>query len=476
MEVYYFKLVCRAIVLISILSGKLSILNEKIGETKMEVKISKLTLAALSALLFTPVAQSIELTTAIKLEPIIYKPLGDFVLVAPKLDPVYVQKWGRNTYNCGTQTRPCLTINQGIYRAISTGAPYSASSISKIYVGPGKYTENVRANKTGIRISSTHGTDSTIIEASNPQHDTVHISADGVYFGKYKKGFTLTGSTDSNGLFSTGSYGQVYGNRAVKNGVRGFQFGNSSMAVGPMDPSEPITGGNPSQPLVNVTNVSVYYNIAESNGEGGFYFSDFDNSTVRYNEARNNLQTVGGFIGFGSGYWIDMQSNNDRIEYNIATGNERSGFFYRRFGVTDQITRYNQSSENQSHGYMLMGDALTITYNTATNNADDGFHYMGYDQVLEFAYNTSVGNTGTGVTFGGEFAAGMTSVDDMHHNNFINNNAAGNCGLTNNFQNNGITPYSNFWGNMYVAGPGANPADDLCGMNTVVATPTTMMN
>ncbi len=449
----------------------------------MDVKLTTLTLAALSIALLTTAAQAATLPTlnikdlnATLLDTPIYKIPTDFVLIAPKIDPVYVQKWGRNTYNCGTQTRPCLTINQGIFRALSTGAPYSTSSISKIYVGPGKYTENVRVNKTGIRISSTHGTNSTLIEASNPLHDTVHISADGVYFGKYKKGFTLTGSTDSNGLFSTGSYVQVYGNRAINNGARGFQFGNSTMAIGPMNPAEPITGGAPSQPLINQTDVTVYYNVAESNGEGGFYFSDFDNSMVRYNEARNNLQTLGGFMGFGSGFWIDIDSNNDRFEYNIATGNESSGFFYRRFGVVDQITRYNQSSENQSHGFMIMGDALTITNNTSTNNVGDGFHYMGYDQVLEFAYNTSVGNTGTGVTFGNEIAAGMTSVDDMHHNNFINNDPVSNCGLTNNFQNNSIFPYSNFWGNMYVAGPGANPADSLCGMNTVVATPTTMMN
>ena len=37
----------------------------------MDVKFSKLTLAALSALLFTPVAQSIDLTTtAIKIDPV----------------------------------------------------------------------------------------------------------------------------------------------------------------------------------------------------------------------------------------------------------------------------------------------------------------------------------------------------------------------------------------------------------------------
>ncbi len=456
-------------------------------------KLSKFSFVALSALLFAPAAQSADLSnvklnadikdlSATVIDPRIFVP-GDLVLVpvALKLSTVYVQKWGRDTFSCGSETRPCLTINQGIFRAVTTGAPYSTSSISKVYVGPGKYTENVNANKTGVRISSTHSANSTIIEASNPQHDVVHISADGVYFGKYSKGFTLTGSTGSNGLFSTGSYVQVQGNRAINNGVRGFQFGNSSMAVGPMDPAEPITGGNPSQPLISQTDVTVKYNVAESNGEGGFYFSDFDNSSVKYNEARNNLQTVGGFMAFGAGFWIDMDSNNDQFEYNIATGNEGSGFFYRRFGVTEQITRYNQALENQSHGFMLMGDVLTITHNTATNNGEDGFHYMGYDQVLEMAYNTSVGNTGTGVTFDFEFAAGMTSVDDMHHNNFINNDSIANpghnnCGLTNNFQDNAIAPYSNFWGNMYAAGPGVDPADDLCGMDTVVSTPTTTMN
>lgn len=377
-----------------------------------------------------------------------------------QIDPVYVQRWGLDTDDCGTKDRPCLTINMGISRAIFTIAPYSPDSVTNIYVGPGVYQENLRITKSGLRITSTHGTDSTIIEARSIASNTVHIAADGIYFGSQNYGFTLTGS-DKNGLFSSGNYVTVTGNRSINNGERGFQFGASA-----------VTGfaSNPAKGTVS-------YNIADNNGLGGFYFYDFDDSEVRYNEAHNNQRPPGGgFPGVGSGFWIDTNSNNDIFEYNIATRNESSGFFYRRLGVVDQITRYNQASENDAHGFMLMGDALTITHNVATANKLDGFHYMGYDQVLDFSYNTSVDNIGTGVTFGPEVAAGMTSVDDMHHNNFINNDPGSNCGMENNFQANAIHPYNNFWGNMFVPGPGANPADELCGFFTVVSMPTSSMN
>jgi len=449
----------------------------------MNKRIISIASLSLASLLLSPAQHAADLTTIrttdLTIKPILIDPV--IVLIAPKINPVYVQKWGKDTYNCGSKTRPCLTINQGVYRVASTTSPYSTSSVSKIYVGPGKYTENVSINKNGIRITSTHGTDSTIIKASNTQHDAVYIASDGVYFGKKGKGFTLTGSVDSSGLFSTGSYGQVMGNKAINNGARGFQFGNSTIAIGAAIPNEPLAGGAPAEPLINQTNVTVYYNIAEGNGEGGFYFSDFDNSTVKYNEAHNNLQTSGAFFGFGSGFWIDMNSNNDRFEYNIATGNDMSGFFYRRFGVTDQIARYNQSSENLSHGFMLMGDVLTINRNTATNNAEDGFHFMGYDQVVEFGYNTAVGNIGTGVTVSTEMVAGMSSFNNFHHNNLINNDSIANpghnnCGLTNDFKYDGVIGNNNFWGNMYTPGPGTDPADDVCGFFSLLTTPASTMN
>ena len=389
------------------------------------------------------------------------KPIDDLVLLpAAKLENVYVQKWGTNTWGCGSETSPCLTIDYGVFRVKSTSAPYSTSSISNIYVGPGVYNENVVVDKTGVRIRSTHGREATFIVAADANEPSVYITHDGVYFGKNNFGFSLSGSNRS-GLVSEGSYVYVYGNLSSNNGERGFEFGYQALGK-------------------SVTNNYVYYNVAENNGSGGFYFFDFDDSYIRYNEARYN-QAAPGFFAMGSGFWIDMDSENDYLEYNKALGNEGSGIFYRRFGVTDQVTRYNKSSENQDHGFMLMGDSISISRNTSVNNVGDGFHFMGYDQVLEFTYNTSVGNMGSGVFFNIEVLAGATNVSNLHHNNFFDNDdianpGSNNCGLTNNFQAGGLSPHTNFWGSSISPGPSADPADDLCGLATTESTPSNTMH
>ncbi len=378
--------------------------------------------------------------------------------IEPKLTTVYVQQWGSDLSTCGQPTSPCATINYGIFRISSTTTepPFSEKEINTIYVGSGEYSENVDVNKPGIKIVSFHGSEVTIISAEDTQLDTVNISVDGIYFGKFSQGFTLTGSISGSGLYSTGSYGVIEGNQAIENGTAGFYFREQ---VG----------------------TKVRYNLANLNGVSGFYFNDFDDGNIDHNHAFNTTLGSSGTPGpgRGSGFWIDFDCNNDVFESNVANRNERSGVFYRRFGVTQQIIRHNSASKNQLHGFVLMGDEISIINNTAVNNESNGFLFMGYDRVDSFTYNSAIGNTGAGVVFGAEFLAGATVLSDVGHNNYINNDSGAgydNCGVTNNLAAGSIVLKDDFFGNMNIPGPGTDPADALCGFDIEVETPASQMN
>jgi|GEM_PF-2150123 len=392
--------------------------------------------------------------------PIVVIDPGKIIFLKP-LKTVYVQKWGRDTGACGSKTSPCQSINHGLLRVAATTTPYDTASLNSVYVGPGRYRENVVINKTGIKVVSLFGTDMTIIAASDSSDNTVSITADGVQFGAKDKGFTLMGSNLS-GLFSTGSNVGVEGNRAVGNGRRGFELGDAT---------------------VNITqsNITVKNNEAEFNGIGGFYFTDISKAQVIGNVARNNMRNGGGFMATGSGFWFDSRCSDFTITRNRATENEAMGFFWRRFGITDHVINNNQAALNLSHGFMFMGDRISINDNTAVNNEGDGFHFMGYDHVQHFTYNTAVENTRAGIMFDIEVLPGATVVDVISHNNIINNDSirasGNNCGLLNNFQDKGFdTVHDNFWGNPAVPGPGADPADDVCGFLTEDSAPAATMN
>lgn len=399
------------------------------------------------------------LGTLLVAKPSLVVGTGGLPIEEPKLNTVIVQKWGDDTATCGSSTKPCFTINYGLFRVASTitEPPYSEDLTNNILVGPGEYNENVIFNKSGIKIISLFGSDVTIITAQDTGLDTVNINADGVYFGKRSQGFTVTGSLGGNGLSSTGSYGVVEGNQAIGNGAVGFHF------------SEQVE-------------TKVSYNLAKLNRNSGFYFFDFDHSIIDHNQAQNNTSGLIGppGPGAGSGFWVDFDCNDDVFESNVATRNQRSGIFYRRFGVNRHMIRNNLASKNLLHGFVFMGDEIKITNNVSVNNVGSGFLFMGYDRIDFFTYNTAIGNTSAGVVFGADLFSGSV-VSDISHNNYINNDSIdvtdhNNCGIINNLAADAIKSKDDFWGDMNVPGPGSDPADGVCGFAIEVETPTSQMN
>ena len=124
---------------------------------------------------------------------------SDSVLV-DVLDPVstvtlYVAKNGNDTTGTGAQTKPFLTIG----KAIST-----AASGSRILVGAGTYAERLDFGGKSLRINSTSGPSSTIIQGS-ALNTVVYIDAAAT--NSELRGFKIIGGT---GRPSPSSYGFDY--------------------------------------------------------------------------------------------------------------------------------------------------------------------------------------------------------------------------------------------------------------------------
>lgn len=380
------------------------------------------------------------------------------------------QNLAADANDCGSNiTPPCRTIQHAVNRIAVNGS---------ITVSSGTYVENILVDKAGITINSLDGSQDTTIDGSAATNETVseaiRIIADGVTIGLANSpdnGFTLQNSVAS-GLFSIGNNVNISGNMAINNGARGFQFGlstvddlinNSSKNITD-DPLNGATFVGVNATLQTQNNVTVIENTANNNALGGFYFSAFDNSYVSENESNNNRGVPS--LGRGSGFWIDSGSDQVTLERNRASSNSGDGIFYRRGGgnapagvITDQSAIGNIVSSNGRHGIIFMGNNIIAQDNISEFNQQSGFHFMGYDRVLDISFNTIRGNSGAGIGFeNGLFnnninaPVGEPVVSDLNfdpngtpiqlggiHNNSITENLSHNVpGLANTFTNCGI--------------------------------------
>jgi len=318
------------------------------------------------------------------------------------------QNSAADTEDCGTNLTPtCRTIQHAVNRIAPDGI---------ITVFPGTFFENILVDKEGITIDSLDGWQDTVIDGSAATNETVseaiRIIADGVTIGLHdssENGFTLQNSTAS-GLFSIGSWVEISGNVARNNGARGFQFGLSTVDDSIDNSSknildDPLNGATiveDNAALQTQSNIRVSRNAAILNDLGGFYFSAFDDSFVHTNIANDNRGNRG--LGQGSGFWIDIGSNRLTLEGNSAFSNSGDGIFYRRgFGadpaglVTDQTAIGNTVGANGRHGIVFMGNNIIAQDNISESNQGDGFHFMGYDTVLDISNNALRGNSGAGI-------------------------------------------------------------------------------
>lgn len=130
----------------------------------------------------------------------------------------YVDKFGDDNNSCN-RALPCLTITEAIERAGTNG---------RVIVGPGVYNEAFNITHTGLRLTSSSGADTTVINmriAGNTdlRDYGIGILADRVVLGQRNKGFTIRGGLNNFDVYALGNNIRIEGNR--------IEFGLGSRSV-----------------------------------------------------------------------------------------------------------------------------------------------------------------------------------------------------------------------------------------------------
>ncbi len=134
----------------------------------------------------------------------------------------YVEKFGTDASTC-SRLQPCGSIQAGI-DAVGVGG--------RVLVGPGTYEEQLTIPYDRLRLISTHGSTTTIINGREPLVESsvlgegpaaISINADAVIIGQKKRGFTIL-SPSGYGVLGQGNRIRVEDNRieGPANGGTGF--------------------------------------------------------------------------------------------------------------------------------------------------------------------------------------------------------------------------------------------------------------
>lgn len=253
---------------------------------------------------------------------------------------------GTDSPTCGVPGNPCRSISRAIQ---------NAGAGNTIIVGPGVYGDLNRNGDftdagdesaeigTGcncivkvdkpLTILSRDGATVTIIDAGGNTADVVTILADGVTFGKLKKGFTLL-DAGGNGLTISNGVGRVsvVGNRSMGNTQDGFLSADGT--------SSNLFSGN----------------IAVNDGQDGFGLLG-DNHTLKGNAATANG---------GSGF--NVSGTNVVLTGNVASDNSLDGVEVSASTHSVTIT-HNALLSNERFGLLIaINKSATVTFNNIFGN------------------------------------------------------------------------------------------------------------
>ncbi|MFN2426963.1 MAG: NosD domain-containing protein [Candidatus Binatia bacterium] len=359
---------------------------------------------------------------------------------------VRVSSNGVDSGTCGIGSEsPCATIAQAVTNS------FDGDTIS---VGPGSYA-GATVNKS-VALASSAGTGGAIITSG------MVLAANGIEFGKRGRGFSLTGlgtlveiaadevsvignvvSDCTTGVqVSSGAEAVVRDNSfdgcgmgvsvlaATAAEVRGNRFGYSQITaifLGAASSSAVVRENRTFGPSGSGVSISgsdhlLWRNLVHGTPSGGFVATNVDPPTNV--ELRENLVVSTGSPGYflqdGSGWALNK---------NAALNINAPGFYI--LTTTPVSLAGNIAIGCSSQGIFISGGSdHVLTGNSALQNTDVGM-------VL-----TSIG---TGVTVSGGNLYG---------------NGGGNCGLAN-VSGSAMTTSDVYWGDP--AGPGADPADAVCG-------------
>jgi len=349
---------------------------------------------------------------------------------------------GTDSGTCGGDV-PCATLAQAVANAVDGDV---------ISVGAGAYA-GATINKS-LSLSSSTGTGGAVITGG------VVLSANGIQFGRLGKGFSLTGAGTGvsiaadevvvrGNLFSDATTGVevTSGSASI---VRDNSFDNCTVGVSVLGATATQVRGNrfgfSNSTAVSLGSSSSMAVIRENRTFGpagsGFVISGSDHLLWR-NVVHGS--PAGGFTTSGT-------PTNVELRENLVVGTDGPGFYL----VTGSgwVLDNNAAINVIAPGfYLTAGTPLVLADNVAIGGSNIGFLIVGgSDHVL--TGNSAVQNSSEGIILA-TIGSGVT-VDGGN----LYGNGNGNCGLTNSSPNT-VTANRIYWGD--AAGPGADPADQICG-------------
>jgi hypothetical protein len=341
---------------------------------------------------------------------------------------VYVATNGVDSPSCGASASPCRTITQGIANSQPGGAVAVRPGVYGDANGNGQLSGPEEEPNPGpeaamitiqnaVRLFSTEGAATTIIDGGSAVANVVAIFASDVTFGGVDRGFTIA-RANNDGLVAIGSNIAVVGNTVRNNAGRGLVLFSTGVirAVG---------------------------NSSTHNQNQGFVANA--GAPEGYVILRDNVATANGSDGFQ----LSGTNSAHRLVLNAASDNSGSGVL-----VTPGPSRLygNRLSGNSSVGIALSNAAFDPNAAGPT-----------------IVRNMIVGNRAGGIgvfTFGAAPPAARIRENNIYGSPASPEHGIG-CGVLNNA---GVQTdaRNNYWG--APTGPGPKPADGVCG-GLVTTTP-----
>jgi len=261
----------------------------------------------------------------------------------------------------------------------------NATSGETIFVGPGRYIENVIVN-----VSLTLTGDDAIIEALNCSRHTISINANDTLIG----GFGVTGATiNRSGVFINRSMNVTIRNNEVYGNKYGIYTQNGSHNHILRNIVDDNTQYNID--LVNSTDTLIEGNSASGGWYCGIAMYQSCNNTVRNNTANQNSLCAGVLL-YSKCYdnLIEDNTINNNNEYGgvlmfQGCGNNtvRNNDVCDNYGIYGGITLYNcdhgnvitgnKVLNNEPYGMAFPSSGGNLIYNNVLVNADNTYGYGG---------------------------------------------------------------------------------------------------
>lgn len=400
--------------------------------------------------------------------------------VAARAATLQVSNLGTDSGTCGSSTSPCRTISQ----AITNAAPGDT-----ILVGPGLYGDvnndgdlgdpgeesSGMAGKTivvskPLVILSRDGAGSTVIRNVGTA-DAVYIAASNVTFGKKAKGFTVRGGLP-------GSVGVRIDPAANNVTMMGNVFDNHAGGAG-------ILGGNSH----SVRNNWWLNGTLTIDGSSVLVRDNlFVAATLATGAGSNAVVIDRNQVQRSTGVGVDLQGTGHTVRRNVVVAG-LSGAGFRCSGTCSGVAFLdNIARRNNGHGFeVLAGSGHVVTGNLANANGSSGFYFnFSTPTAITLLRNTAANNGAAGFTFPGmtdssnyptltNCAAIGNQGDGIQVSGYLkvekstiygNIGSGFNCGINKLSGFGSILATQNFWGSP--SGPGPDPADQLCGVTSVI--------